>query len=121
MAKFGRNFKGNFEDTRSFLNDLVLNTYSTSSKEEEIIKEFNQVKHWFSVYEIYSIIGSNRLSISISLFEYKGEISLDIVGSGGSQAMFFKINTWGEENAVGNLIYYIDNYIEALGSDKSLE
>lgn len=50
------------------------------------------------VFERYSVAGSNRVSLSLTLYQDEtGEIHLSAITSGGSQAMFFKINTWGEE------------------------
>ena len=42
--------------------------------------------------------GNNRVSLSVTLFQNGDEgIHLSAITSGGSQAVFFKINTWGEE------------------------
>ena len=50
------------------------------------------------VFERYSAIGSNRVSLSVTLFRAAdGPIRLSAITAGGSQAMFFKINTFGEE------------------------
>ncbi|MBR6966497.1 MAG: hypothetical protein IKH81_05385, partial [Clostridia bacterium] len=50
------------------------------------------------VFERYSWAGSNRVSLNVTLYEgADGTIHLSAITSGGSQAMFFKINTWGEE------------------------
>ena len=49
------------------------------------------------VYERYSAIGGNRVSLNITLFGGDGEYRLSAITSGGSQAMLFKINTFGEE------------------------
>lgn len=50
------------------------------------------------VFERYSWTGSNRLSLSITLFQNgDGPIYLSAASSGGSQGVFFKVNTWGEE------------------------
>ena len=49
------------------------------------------------VFERYSYFGNNRVSLSVTLFENGEEVYLSAVTSGGSQAMFFKINTMGEE------------------------
>lgn len=50
------------------------------------------------VFERYSAIGSNRVSLSVTLFQNgNGPIHLSAITAGGSQAMFFKINTFGEE------------------------
>lgn len=50
------------------------------------------------VFERYSYAGGNRVSLSVTLFQAEDDtIHLSAVTSGGSQAVFFKINTWGEE------------------------
>ncbi len=50
------------------------------------------------VFERYSLIGKNRVSLNIVLFKGRGERThLSATASGGSQATFFKLNTFGEE------------------------
>lgn len=50
------------------------------------------------VFERYSMVGGNRLSLSVTLFQNgDGPVRLSAVAAGGSQAVFFKMNTLGEE------------------------
>ena len=42
-------------------------------------------------------IVTNRVSMNLTLVGRGRELFLSAITSGGSQAMFFKINTWGEE------------------------
>ena len=50
------------------------------------------------VFERYSYAGGNRVSMNVTLFQNgNDEIRLSAITSGGSQAVLFKINTWGEE------------------------
>ncbi len=50
------------------------------------------------VFERYSWAGGNRVSLSVTLFaENGGPVHLSAITAGGSQAMFFKVNTFGEE------------------------
>ena len=50
------------------------------------------------VFERYSMLGNNRVSLSVTLFQQgSGPIRLCAITSGGSQALFFKLNTFGEE------------------------
>ncbi len=50
------------------------------------------------VFERYSYLGNNRVSLNVTLFQNGDEpIQLSAITSGGSQAIRFKINTWGEE------------------------
>ena len=50
-----------------------------------------------SVYERYSWSGGNRLSMTLTLVGDGEDLFLSAITSGGSQGMFFKFNTWGEE------------------------
>lgn len=50
------------------------------------------------VFERFSYMGGNRLSMNVTLFQYgNGRIYLSAITAGGSQALFFKLNTFGEE------------------------
>ena len=56
------------------------------------------------VYERYSWSGGNRVSMSMTLAGRGDELFLSAITSGGSQAMFFKVNTWGEEAFLDTLL-----------------
>ena len=56
------------------------------------------------VFERYSYIGSNRVSLTLTLFQNGDEpVRLSAITAGGSQAIFFKISTWGEESFLDKL------------------
>ncbi len=56
------------------------------------------------VYERYSYMGGNRVSLTVTLFQAEdGPVHLSAITSGGSQAVFFKMNTIGEENFLSKL------------------
>lgn len=50
------------------------------------------------VFERYSMMGGNRLSLNVTMFQQgDSPIRLSMITAGGSQAVFFKVNTFGEE------------------------
>ena len=55
------------------------------------------------VYERYSAMGGNRVSMAVTLVGNGQNLFLSAITSGGSQAMLFKINTWGEESFLSTL------------------
>ena len=61
------------------------------------------------IYERYSAMGSNRVSLSITLVGGRGEYYLSAITSGGSQALFFKVNTIGEENFLATISDVVDS------------
>ena len=56
------------------------------------------------VFERYSMIGGNRLSLTLTLFQNgDSPIRLSAITAGGSQAVFFKVNTLGEESFLNDV------------------
>lgn len=50
------------------------------------------------VFERYSMMGGNRLSLTLTLFQNgDNPLRLSAITAGGSQAVFFKVNTLGED------------------------
>lgn len=49
-------------------------------------------------------MGGNRVSLNVTLFQKgDGPIHMSAITSGGSQALFFKANTFGEEAFLNKL------------------
>lgn len=60
------------------------------------------------VYERYSYAGGNRVSLSLTLMGCGSDLFLSAITSGGSQAVFFKLNTWGEEAFLDKLTEVVE-------------
>ena len=97
MAKYEKQFRGDFDKTLRYLHDGILSASSSASFEDESYIMFSGVRCCVRVYERYSWSGGNRVSLSVTLFGVGDELMLSAITAGGSQAMFFKVNTWGEE------------------------
>lgn len=67
----------------------------------------------FLVYERYSAIGSNRVSLSVVVADLGTAIHFTAITSGGAQGMFLKLNTFGEEAFLNICIRIVENYIAA--------
>ncbi|MGE4354601.1 MAG: DUF6054 family protein [Oscillospiraceae bacterium] len=97
MAKYVTKFPGNYYKFRDFLQEEILKGSMSASLEETHEETVNGVCCQVQTYERYSVIGGNRVSLNIVILESDGIIHLVATASGGSQAVFFKINTFGEE------------------------
>ena len=98
MAKLERIIKDeNFDSILRRIVDGILESSMSATLEESSDFSANGARCSVRVFERYSYFGNNRVSLSVTLFENGEEIYLSAVTSGGSQAMFFKINTMGEE------------------------
>lgn len=97
MAKYERTVHGEMGDLLRKIEDGILNGSFSASLEEYSDFQENGARCSIRVFERYSYTGGNRVSMSVTLFQNGGPIHLSAVTSGGSQALFFKINTWGED------------------------
>ena len=69
----------------------------SASYEDESYVQYAGVRCCVRVYERYSFGGGNRVSMAMTLVGDGEDLFLSAITSGGSQAMFFKINTWGRK------------------------
>lgn len=98
MAKLERTLNGNFHDILDRITSGILDSSISATLEDSSDFSDGRSRCSVRVFERYSAMGSNRVSLSVTLFQSEaGDIKLSAITSGGSQAMLFKINTWGEE------------------------
>ena len=98
MAKLEQTIHGSFDATLRKITDGILNGSMSATLEESSDFRTSAARCAVRVFERYSYMGGNRVSLNVTLFQAgDGPIHLSAITSGGSQAMFFKVNTWGEE------------------------
>lgn len=110
MAKFETTLHGDFNKALKYFHDGILNASTSASFEDESYVQRAGVRCCVRVYERYSIAGGNRLSMTLTLVGDGEDLFLSAITSGGSQAMFFKINTWGEEAFLDTLRELAERY-----------
>ena len=90
--------KGSFDDILLRIEQGILNGSMSASLEDGSDFVCGAARVSVRVFERYSWLGNNRVSMNVTLFQGEdGVVHLSAITSGGSQAMFFKINTFGEE------------------------
>lgn len=97
MAKYERSFHGSFDAVLRALDSGIMNGSMSASYENGSDCRFGGTRCAVRVYERYSLSGANRVSLNLTLCGSGDEIFLSAITSGGSQAVFFKLNTFGEE------------------------
>ena len=109
MAKYTTIMNGNFDWLLQRITDGILNGSTSASLEEEQDYRGETSRCSIRVFERYSMAGGNRLSLTLVLYqEEEGPICVTGITAGGSQALFWKINTWGEGS-------FLDKLTELLG------
>lgn len=97
MAKLERVFVGDFDQLLEKIENGITNGSISASLEDSADYCVGSARCSVRVFERYSYFGGNRVSLSVTLFQGEdGKIHLCGISSGGSQAVFFKVNTLGE-------------------------
>ncbi len=111
MAKIDCELHGDFFTVLQDLDNAVRGGSVSATYEDGGDANVDGVFCASRVYERYSWIGGNRVSLSITLVgNREGRLHLTAVTSGGSQAMFFKINTFGEEAFLDTIRQAVERY-----------
>jgi hypothetical protein len=112
MARYERRITGELDAFTAYLNGAVRKGSVTATLEDSSDQAVGDARMVVLVYERFSALGGNRVSLNISLLAAKDqpEIALTAIASGGSEAMFFKVNSFGEEAFLDKIIKAIEAY-----------
>lgn len=101
MAKLEMSLQGSLDQWIDRIEAGILHGSVSASLEDgsDFRSGDGRVRCSVRVFERYSMMGGNRVSLNVTLFQdADGVIQCSAIASGGSQAAFFKLNTLGEEN-----------------------
>ena len=110
MAKYEKHLTGNFDELLELVTDGVLNGSMSASYENGSDWTNGTVRCAVRVFERYSYMGGNRVSMNVTLVGNGRDLFLSAITSGGSQAVFWKINTMGEESFLEKLVRVVEDY-----------
>lgn len=110
MAKYEAELRGSFNEILEAVDDAVMSNSASASLEDGSNFSAGDTACAVRVYERYSYSGSNRVSMSVTLLKAGERIFITVITSGGSQAMFFKLNTFGESSFLDTVIATIERY-----------
>ena len=97
MAKLEREMNCNFDELIVHIEKGILDGSISATLEDSSDFIIDNARCSVRVFERYSTFGGNRLSLNITLFQVgNGLIKVSAISSGGSQAVFLKVNTFGE-------------------------
>ena len=98
MAKFVRSVNGNFQELLNRIERGILHGSISATLEDSADYMTREARCSVRVFERYSYMGGNRVSMNVTLFQAgNGPVQICAITSGGSQALFVKFNTFGEE------------------------
>ena len=109
MAKIECRLQGNFNEILNALETQVMKSAS-ASKEDSSAFAMDGVCCEVRVYERYRMMGGNRVSLNITLVGDDTSSYLSAITAGGSQAVLFKLNTFGEEAFLDSIVPVVNRY-----------
>lgn len=109
MAELKQKVSGDFDELLKYL-EAELNMASLEASGEGFAEGGARLA--VRVFEQYSWLGGNRMSLTVTLFQNGGDIQVYAVGAGASQAMFFKVNTWSEQGMIDKLAALLYEFAE---------
>jgi len=98
MAKYETYLRANVESVVTAIQDGIPASSVSAKLEDWSDFELGDCRCAVRVFERYSALGGNRVSLSVTVFARGDDVRLSAITSGGSQAVFFKVNTIGEAN-----------------------
>ena len=105
MAKLERTIHEDFQGLLLRIEQGILGGSISASKEDGTDFRAGDVRCSVRVYERYSMMGGNRVSMTVTLFQGGAgqPVQLSAITAGGSQGVFVKLVGWGENSFLGKL------------------
>ncbi len=98
MAKLEKTLSQDFDRLLHQIEQKLLQGSFTATLEDSSDFYGEGARCSVRVFERYSYFGGNRLCLNLTLFQAgNGPVQLSAITAGGSEAVFFKVNTIGEE------------------------
>ena len=110
MAKLERHLQGDFKGLLLLIEEGIMKGSVSASLEDQSNFQADDVQVAVRVFERYSWMGKNRVSLSVTLVGKGSELFVSAITAGGSQAIFFKINTFGESAFLDKLSDILSRY-----------
>ena len=110
MATYETTVHGTIKELKEHINRCKAWLGETLSVEGESNGEVDGIKYCTVGFERYAMIGQGRVSLHVLFLEYSEGVKVVAQSLGGSQAMFFKINHWSEDNFLKAFVEVLDNY-----------
>jgi hypothetical protein len=110
MAHFEQELTGDVDDLVRHLDRAIASGSISANLEESSDHRLGDARMVVRVYERYSAMGGNRVSLGVSVLAVGDRMAVTAIATGGSQAMFFKVNTFGESAFLAKAVDALRSY-----------
>lgn len=109
MARYDIELTGDADALVAHLDEQILRGSVSASLEEQVEHKAGDARMIVRSYERYSGFSGSRVSLTFAILAVGGHLGVSAVTTGGSRAMFFKMDTVGEGT-------FLDKAVAALTS-----
>ena len=110
MAGFEHSLTGDADRFITYLDQAILSGSVTAQVEGQTDVRIGDARMLVRVYERFGALGGNRVSLNVSVLAVGEQLSVSAIASGGSTAMFWKVNTVSEESFLQKAINAINDF-----------
>ncbi len=110
MAYYEKRLTGDPDAFVAHVEDQILAGSVSADGEAAVDHRLGDARMMMRVYERYSAFSGSRVSLSLSVLAVEGQLSVAAVTSGGSRAIFFKLDTVGEGTFMDQAVAAIESY-----------
>ena len=101
---------GDVNQLIAHLEDEILRGSISATREEDSEQRLGDAVLVVRTYERYSAMGGNRVSLNVAVMAVGAQLAVTMTAAGGSEAMFFKINTFGEEAFTSKIVKLVEEW-----------
>lgn len=105
-----RSLTGSADALARHMDEAITRGSVSASIENEGQHVIGDARMIVRTYERYSATGGNRLTLSLSILSVGNQMEVALTTSGGSQAVFWKVNTFGEGAFMDKGLDAIDSF-----------
>jgi hypothetical protein len=110
VAAYQQQLSGNVDDLVAHVDEAIRRGSVTASLQGTADQRIGDARQVVRVYERYSALGGNRVSLNISVLAIGDQLAVSAISSGGSRAVWFKVNTLGESSFLTQAVSAIQSY-----------
>jgi hypothetical protein len=110
MAQHECKVQGDADALVAHLDRQIVGGSVTAKLEESSDQRIGDARMLVRTYERYSALGGNRVSLSVAILAVGAELAVWATTAGGSEAVFWKVNTFGEDAFLDKAIEAIDSF-----------
>ena len=105
-----RSFAGSAQGLADHLDEAITGGSVSASLESGEELTLGDARMIVRTYERYSFAGGNRVSLFVSILAVGDRLEVALSTAGGSEAMFWKINTFGEAAFMDKAVEAVDAF-----------